>query len=169
MKEIILGLGNPLLGDDSVGLRVARQLSIILKSQDLTIEEVSSGGLDILNLIADFEIATIIDAVQTSGGSAGTIYNFGIDEVIPSQIRNTHQLDFVSAIRLVKELGLKMPNTIRVYAVEAPEIYEIRDKCSPMVDSAIIPCAEMIALNYTERNRIENVRIEHKGGVRDGE
>ena len=168
MREIILGLGNPLLGDDSVGLRVARQLSTILKSPDLTIEEVSSSGLDILNLIADFEIATIIDAVQTSAGSAGTIYSFGIDEVIPSPITNAHQLDFISAIRLGKKLGLKMPNTIRVYAVEASDINEVRDKCSPMVDSAIIPCAEMIALNYTERNRLENVRIEHKGGVRDG-
>jgi hydrogenase maturation protease len=169
MKEIILGLGNPLLGDDSVGLRVTRELSTILHSPDLTIEEVSTSGLDILNLIADCEFATIIDAVQTSRGSAGTIYSFDIDEVIPSQISHTHQLDFVSAIQLGRKLGLKMPNTIRVYAVEAPDIDEVSDKCSPKVESAIKPCAEMIALNYSERNRLKNVRIEHDGGVRDGE
>jgi hydrogenase maturation protease len=158
MREIILGLGNPLLGDDSVGLRVARELSTILRSSDLTIEEVCTGGLDVLNLIADCEAATIIDAVQTVDGSPGTIYSFSIDEVKTSEFSHPHKLDFVAAIQLGRKLGLKMPLSIQVYAIEAPVVDEACDRCSPEVESAIRPCAELIALNYTERNTLGKCR-----------
>ena len=95
------------MGDDSVGLRVARELSTILHSPDLIIEQVSAGGLDILNLIADCDIATIVDAVQTSHGNAGTIYSFDIDEVIAFPHKTHAPIRFCFRNSVGEEVGTK--------------------------------------------------------------
>ncbi len=74
MKTVVLGLGNPILTDDGVGLRVARELEGRLDQQEATVMETSLAGLNMLDLLAGYDRAIIIDAIQTIGGKAGQIY-----------------------------------------------------------------------------------------------
>ena len=71
MKTLVLGLGNPILSDDGVGLRVARELENRLDQQEVTVVETSMAGLDLLDLLAGYDRAIIVDAIQTVGGKVG--------------------------------------------------------------------------------------------------
>ena len=52
MKTIILGIGNPIITDDAIGILVARKLREILKIPNTVIEEASIDGFRFLDLTA---------------------------------------------------------------------------------------------------------------------
>ena len=74
MKTLILGLGNPILSDDSVGFRVVQGLRANFSCPDLTLMESSTSGLGLLDLITGYDKVIIIDAIKTGSGQAGEIY-----------------------------------------------------------------------------------------------
>jgi hydrogenase maturation protease len=137
MKTIILGLGNPLLGDDGAGCRIAGALRSRVKRDDIDIEEFSGAGLDIPELIQGYDKAIIIDAIQTGDGEIGRIYHFDLNRIAALPAGQAHQMDFIGALKLAGEAGLDIPPDVSIYAIEAGEITRVKTGCSPGVQAAI--------------------------------
>lgn len=70
-KIIVVGLGNPILSDDSVGIRVARVLNERITQPGINVVEASIAGLDFLDFLTGYDKAIIVDAVNTEGGRQG--------------------------------------------------------------------------------------------------
>ena len=79
LKTLVLGLGNPILSDDSAGCRVAMALQEKLHMPDVDIREASIAGLDFLDTLAGYDRTIIIDTIQTGQGEPGQIYRFGLE------------------------------------------------------------------------------------------
>ena len=79
MKTLVLGLGNPILSDDGVGIRVAHEVANQLNSTQVTVVETTAAGLSLLDSIVGYDKVIIIDAIQTEKGEAGEIYRMGAD------------------------------------------------------------------------------------------
>ena len=146
MKTIILGLGNPILRDDGVGNRVALELEDKLaQRQDITVMETSMSGLSLIDLLAGYDKAIIIDAIQTAEGKAGQIYR-----LTPDAFNNTrhasspHDVNFATALELGNRLGMSMPKQILIYAIEVADTTTFSEKCTPAVSRAIPACIKMI-------------------------
>ena len=75
MRTLVLGLGNPILSDDSVGFRVAQLLRSRLDQREVTVLETGVAGLNLLDLLVGYDKAVIIDAIQTVEGKAGDVYH----------------------------------------------------------------------------------------------
>ena len=75
-RTLVLGLGNPILSDDGIGCHVALALKEKLKEPEVDVLEASIAGLDFLDLLAHYDRAIIIDAIQTREGTPGQIYRF---------------------------------------------------------------------------------------------
>ena len=94
-KTIIVGLGNPILTDDGVGVKVAYEIEARFRGNipaNLTITEASVGGLWLMELLEGYDRAIIIDAIQTRNGHpTGSIYTLNLADVI-SALRNTVHL-----------------------------------------------------------------------------
>ena len=74
MKTLVLGLGNPLVSDDSVGLRVAAELKPLLADRpDVDVDEDYWGGLRLMERMVGYRRAIVIDAICT-GAEPGTIH-----------------------------------------------------------------------------------------------
>ena len=74
MKTLILGLGNPLVTDDSVGLRVAEQLKPLLADRpEVEVAEDYWGGLRLMERMIGFDRAIVIDAICTGARRARSI------------------------------------------------------------------------------------------------
>ena len=68
MRTILIGLGNPILTDDGVGVKVAYEIERRLGENvpaNLTITEASVGGLRLMELMEGYDRAIIVDAIQT--------------------------------------------------------------------------------------------------------
>ena len=144
-KILILGLGNPILCDDGVGNAVARELEGRIDPKIATVVEASIGGLDLLDLFADYKRVIIIDAIKTEGGKAGQIRR--LDVATLSGTRHTaspHDVNMATALELGKKLAMKMPAIIDIYAIEAEDTESFSESCTPAVAAAIPECVKMI-------------------------
>ena len=145
MKTIIIGLGNPVLSDDGFGCYVARALQGKVKEPAVTLMEAGAGGLDFLELLANYDKAIIIDAIQTVEGKPGQIYRLDPELFADTQHASTpHDVNFATAIKLGKQLGLPLPQQITIFAVEAKDAISFGEVCTPEVMAAIPTCVSMV-------------------------
>jgi hydrogenase maturation protease len=145
LKTLVLGLGNPILSDDSAGCRVAMALQEKLHMPDVDIREASIAGLDFLDMLAGYDRTIIIDVIQTGHGKPGEIYRFG-----PGTLANTrhtgtpHDVNFATALELGKKLKLALPREITIFAIEAEDVTSFSEECTPEVTQAIPECVAMV-------------------------
>ena len=145
MKTLILGLGNPILSDDGVGICVAEELKDRLNQPEVTVMEVSVAGLDFLDLLAGYDRAFIIDAIQTREGKAGQIYWLEPEAFDTTRHAVTpHDISFATALELGNRLGLILPQQIVIFAIEVEDVSSFSEECTPKVMAAIPGCVRMV-------------------------
>jgi hydrogenase maturation protease len=145
MKTLVLGLGNPILCDDGVGIRVAHEVANQLSDPQVTVTESSAAGLSLLDSIAGCDKVIIIDAIQTEKGQAGQIYRMRTEDFsLTKHLSSPHQVNLATALELGKILNLAMPKEITVFAVEAKDITNFSEKCTPEVEKAIPEVVKMV-------------------------
>jgi len=155
-KTLLLGLGNSILKDDSVGLRVVRELGERVAGNDVHIKEASFANIDLLEVIGPYERLIIVDSIKTEGGGAGEFYLLGLDDLQSTRhLSCPHDINLATALELGKRLGMPIPREIRIYAIEVEDNQTFSETCSPSVEGAIAGIVEEIA------------RIEHLGGRED--
>ena len=145
MKTLILGLGNPILSDDGVGIKVAQQIREEIKDPQITVTESSEAGLNLLDLIIGYDQVIIIDAIQTRGGKAGQVYRLEPENFsFARHLSSSHQVNLISALELGKMLNLAMPQRTTIFAVEAKDVINFSEKCTPEVERAIPEVVKMV-------------------------
>jgi hydrogenase maturation protease len=156
MKTLILGLGNPLITDDSVGLRVVEELKPLLADRDdVEVSEDYWGGLRLMERMIGFDRAIVVDAIQT-GASPGTIHQLTPDGVATQRSASAHDVNFATALEFGRQAEAKLPKNadIRLVGVEAEDILTFGECCTPAVRAAI-PQAVAIVLEILDTmNRI---------------
>jgi hydrogenase maturation protease len=138
MKTLVLGLGNPILSDDGVGIRIIQELQKKVFRSDVTIAETYLGGINLLELLTGYEKVILIDAIQTKGGLPGQVYQFGPEALdITNHIASSHEANFSEILKLGRRVGLSLPHEICIYAVEVEDITTFNEECTDNVSKAI--------------------------------
>jgi hydrogenase maturation protease len=146
MKILVLGLGNPLVTDDSVGLRVAAELKPRLAHRpDVVVSEDYWGGLRLMERMAGFDRAVVIDAICT-GAPPGTIHRLTPGSIPTQRSASTHDVNLTTALALGRTAGLHLPRDedILLVGVEAEDILSFGEQCTPAVAAAIAPAVEEV-------------------------
>ena len=158
MNTLVIGLGNPILTDDGVGVKVAYNVDEIISTGDfasVTVTEASVGGLRLMEEMVGYDRVILIDAIKTiSGSKPGTLHRMSLDdlrEVCPTQHSAcAHDTTLVTAIDTGKLLGLKLPDTLTIIAIEVENVTEFSDEPTPAVSDAI-PLATAAVLDELAR------------------
>jgi hydrogenase maturation protease len=151
-KTILIGLGNPILTDDGVGVKVAYEIVRRFGEKipkNLTITEASVGGLRLMELLEGYERAIIIDAIQTGNGHPiGSIFRLNLTdlrEISPTQhSASAHDTSLVTALQAGIEMGMKLPLDITIFAVEVENIMDFSEQPTPAVAAAIPLVVDMV-------------------------
>jgi len=144
-KTLILGLGNPILSDDSAGCQVALALKKRAPAPNVDIQEAAIAGLEILDMIAGYDRIIIIDAIQTEKGIPGQIYRLGPESLTETRHSGTpHDVNLATALELGRKLNLKLPRDITIFAIEVEDVTSFGEECTPAVKKAIPKCVEMV-------------------------
>jgi len=145
MKTLILGLGNPILRDDGVGIKVAKEIGRRLISSSIEVKEASIAGLDLLELIQGYTKVVLIDSIQVRGKMPGEILPLDLNDLrLTLRLSSPHDVNFATALELGKKLGLNLPQEIRIYAIQVEDISTFDENCSPSIEKAICGIAEKI-------------------------
>ena len=147
MKTLILGLGNPILTDDGVGIHVVRAVAARCQVDGVAFAEASVGGLRLLDAIAGYERVIMVDAIQTHDGKPGDIYRLPPDGLRASlHSGSTHDLSLSGALALGRGMGMTLPDdrSISIVAIEVEDVLTFGEVCTPTVAAAIPHAVEMV-------------------------
>ncbi len=125
---LVLGLGNDVLGDDAIGLILARMLhDHPALPVGVEVRENDGGSLSLLDDLSGFEQAILVDAVVTGTRPPGTLQGVEVHELprLPGTL--PHGLGLRQCIELGEALGLPMPRHITILTVEIEDPYSIRE------------------------------------------
>ena len=146
----IIGLGNPLLGDDGVGIFVARDvlqhlLSHQLDNSQVEVIESDVAGFDLLDLLSGITHAIIVDGHFRSNGHPGAIhYSNTAVELTSARLNAVHEIDLPAVLSLGHQLGYRMASRLSIYVVEVGDIYTFTSEISIPVQQAIPKVVSMI-------------------------
>jgi len=144
-RTIILGLGNPLMTDDAVGILVARALHARLADPNAVLREAAVAGIELMELLVGYDRAIIVDAVQTDGGKPGDWFRLAEPTEIDGELpQSSHRFGVFEGLELGRRLELDMPAEIRIYAVEAPDPFTFGEGLSPALAAELPKIVEGI-------------------------
>nr|MBN1228595.1 hydrogenase maturation protease [Anaerolineae bacterium] len=157
MKTLVIGLGNPILTDDGVGIYAARIVEQIRpETSNLDVVELAVGGLQLMEAMIGYEQVIILDAVWSPNGELGKIVEF--DAGYLSETMNSasaHDVDLPMALRVGRRLGADLPvdTNIRIIGVYARTVLDFGAEPTPPVAAAIpgVVNRVMDILGYTPR------------------
>ena len=163
---LVVGLGNPILGDDGIGWRIADAVRSALADngsgrKNVEIACYALGGLSLMERLIGFDRAIIIDAVQTASGNPGQIYDLRLSELpdySAGHLTAAHDTSLQTALKLGQEMGAKLPSEIRVVGIEADKVYDFSEKLSPAIEAAI-PQATQLVLRELDEVRSQKVDL----------
>lgn len=138
MKTLVLGVGNPILSDDGVGIYVARELSK-RNYPGVWVEELAASGLELLDMVLDFDRVIIIDAIQTTGGRPGEVYLLEENDFERSVHGSSpHGINIATALALGRKIAPeRMPKRVVFIAVEAEDLVNVKESLTPKVQAAL--------------------------------
>jgi hydrogenase maturation protease len=136
MRTLVLGLGNELAADDAVGLLVARAVREELDGE-VDVTESSASGLALIEELAGYDRAVVVDAIHTGRTPPGTITEMGMAEVGAVVAPSVHHAGLPELAAVAGRLGLAFPGQTRVLAVEVVDPYTIGAPLSEPVAGAV--------------------------------
>ncbi len=158
MKTLVLGLGNPLLTDDAVGLNVVRALRARLADRpDIEVDEEYHGGLRLMERMIGYDRGIVVDAIRT-GADPGTIHCLRGESIPTQHSSSAHDANLATALALGRKTNAHLPESgnILFVGIEAADVTTFGDSCTPEVEAAIPRAVEAV------------LRALDEGGIQDG-
>jgi hydrogenase maturation protease len=160
-RVLVLGLGNDILTDDAVGLRVVEAARAFLAGEpDIEVRITTEMGLALLDEIADRESIVLVDSVQTGEAPIGTIHEIDSMELTRVLTTAPHFLGIGETLALGRMLGLAMPRDAMIFAIEVADPYTLGTVMTPAVEQAVAQAAGRVAAQARQFARASFARVE---------
>jgi hydrogenase maturation protease len=150
MRTLIIGLGNPILGDDGVGWVVADKVqaalsnpqSAIRDAQSVEVDCASLGGLSLMERLTGSERVILVDAIFTGKQPVGTVRRFLLDELpdlSAGHSASAHDTSLRNALHVGRDMQVPLPDdeNVTIVTVEAEAVYDFSQELSPAVAAAV--------------------------------
>jgi len=136
-QVLILGLGNPLLGDEGIGVRVVEELKGLELPDGVAVVEGGTAGLGLIGLMKGYQKVIIVDAVDM-GHPPGRVVRFTPSE---AQLKTAeaplslHQIGLGETLALAEALEVA-PAELIIVGIQPSQV-EMGAGLSPEVERAI--------------------------------
>jgi hydrogenase maturation protease len=150
MKTLVIGLGNPILGDDGVGWRVVEEIARRTVSQpDVEVDCISLGGLSLMERMTGSERVIIVDSIFTGTKPVGTLGLFLLDELPDLSSGHTtaiHDTSLRNALKVGRSMDIPLPadEDVTIVAIESNNVYDFSETLSPPVEAAVPYAVEAV-------------------------
>ncbi len=119
---LILGVGNILLSDEGIGVRVIEAMKDRGLPDNVELFDGGTASVDLLDKLADRDKVIIIDAVK-GGNEPGAVYRFTPNDVTiqKQNFASIHQVGLLETLTMADYLGCP-PREVIIYGIEPKEI-----------------------------------------------
>jgi hydrogenase maturation protease len=152
-RTLVLGLGNSILRDDGVGLRVARALRPVLRDRpDVHVDEDVWGGLRLMERMIGWDRAIVIDAMVT-GSEPGSVRCLPPNSTATRRSTSAHDVSLATALAVGRASGASLPldGDILLIGIESEDVENFGEECTPKVEAAVPVAIQAVldALTWT--------------------
>ena len=147
----VMGLGNPLMRDEGVGVRVAEVLMETFDfPEHVTVLDASTMGMSILNLFQDADYMLVVDAIDGTGEEPGTVVRLAPEDIAPNQVLHSlHDIRFVDVLQAAELMG--SPVVGECIAVQVKDMSEMSIGLTPAVEAAVPAAVAAVLAVLAER------------------
>jgi hydrogenase maturation protease len=165
VKTLVIGLGNPILGDDGVGWRIAETVqSHPDLPKGIEFDFLAVGGISLMERLIGYDQVILIDAIVTHQHPVGTLHCFKIED-LPSRdighLGSPHDTSLQDALKMGRELGAELPEDITVIAIETQNVFDFSEELTPQVAAMTLPAAQRVIDILNEKIANKNNIIVH--------
>lgn len=163
MKTLIIGLGNPILGDDGVGWHVAEEVARLIPSPllprgegEIEIDCLSIGGLSLMERMLGYQRVILVDSMETGQAPEGSVKAFpliALANPMASHSASVHDTSLMTALQTAQAMDMDVPSVVDVVAIEARNVYDFSETLSPAVERAV-PVAAQKVLNLLKEELV---------------
>lgn len=147
-KTLVIGLGNPILGDDGVGWAVAESLQNAAHCPPSTdIETASLGGLSLMERMLGYDRVVLVDSMETGYSPVGSVQTFplaSLPDPMAGHSASAHDTSLSTALKTAESIGASVPKKVDVVAIEAQNVYDFSEELSPPVAAAVPEAVQMV-------------------------
>jgi hydrogenase maturation protease len=148
----VVGLGNPILGDDGVGWKVAEEVERLLGPaagggrSSIQVDYSSLGGLSLMESLIGYDEAILVDALALDEPT-GTVLSFALEDLpnyATGHTGSAHDTSLQDALKMGKAMGASLPSKITVVGIAAMRLYDFSEALSPEAAASIEPAAKAV-------------------------
>jgi len=164
---LLIGLGNPILGDDGVGWQIVKNIEEIyvdsdaqLSGLDIVIDYLSLGGLSLMERMDGYNDVIVVDAIQTGVNPIGTIYSLPLSQLPNYSTGHStaiHDTSLATALEVGRKMGMILPEDVWVFGIEAENVYEFSETLTPEIESVIPSTVKIIVESLSQGIRQEKI------------
>lgn len=152
MKTLIVGLGNPALGDDGVGWRVAEEVCRSLPEDvHADVNCLSLGGFGLMEHLIGYDRVILVDAFEMDApvGSISVLKLSQLPHYSAFHITSAHDVSLQDALELGRNMGARLPDDVVIVGVATERIHAFSESLSSPVEQ-VVPVAVNIVLGLLE-------------------
>jgi hydrogenase maturation protease len=150
-KILVIGLGNPILGDDGVGWVVAHEVETCLAESGSSVEVdcLALGGLSLMERLVGYRQVILIDSLNTGLRPQGSVVTFTLEDLVDlthGHASAAHDASLKTALDVGRKLDVVLPTDKSVYivAIEAAHIYDFKEELSPSIAAAVPSAVQQV-------------------------
>lgn len=139
-RTLVVGLGNPILGDDGLGWEAARLLACETLPSQVEVDSAALGGISLMERLVGYQRAVIIDAMNTGQFELGSVQVFPLESLpgpLTGHLASAHDASLQEALQMGRDLGAELPDEVLIVAVETPYVYDFSEELSSKAAAAV--------------------------------
>jgi hydrogenase maturation protease len=113
---LVLGLGNDLLKDDAVGIRVAERLAAVFPDE-VEVQSTAVFGLALLDSFVDRDKVLLIDSYVPENFGLSTIREISVSAMVEAGAPSPHFVGLGEIIEIMRTLEIGFPRQVRILAI----------------------------------------------------
>lgn len=162
----VMGIGNPLMRDEGVGVRVIEEIMTSLRFPD-NVQVVDAGtmGMSILHILQSCDYLLVVDAVDGTGEEPGTVVRLSPEDLAPNQVMHSlHDMRLTDVLDAAMLSG-RAPESADCIGVQIADIGGMEIGLTPAVAAAVPAAVEAVLVVLAEKGVAAEPR---EGGSIDG-
>jgi hydrogenase maturation protease len=165
MKTLVIGLGNPILGDDGVGWKIAEEVRKRLpKDTAVDVICLSTGGISLMEHLIGYDHVILVDAFATDApdGSISVLKLSQLPNYSAFHTTSIHDTSLQDAMELGRTMGACLPEDVTVVGVATRHVFDFSEALSPPVER-VVPCVVKIVHDLLKEIMLEKELHGHPG------
>ena len=141
MRTLVIGLGNPYLTDDGVGVRVAHAVHAKLPPDaNVDVRELSLGGLRLVEAMFGYDRVVIADAFVRPDVPPGHLVRVCLEDIedsFPIHSFSPHDASLITAMKAGRAAGFPVPDDLVIIGIGVSTVYDFGEELTPEVERAV--------------------------------